>query len=205
MTFTILQLDCSVSAERSVSRKLTDILVNKLKSTHSDHRVIYRDLNESPVPHLNSKTIEAFFTPVDQHDDSLESAIKLSDELISDLMHSDAIVIGAPMYNFGIPSTLKAWIDHVVRAGKTFRYGDAGMPEGLVPTGKNVFIASARGGIYSEEPMQAMDFQENYLKVVLNFIGLTDVAFFRAEGVAVGPEARSKALESAVAQIEQAA
>ena len=108
------------------------------------------------------------------------------------------------MWNFGIPSSLKAWIDHIVRAGQTFKYGPTGQPESLLPTGKKIIIASARGGIYSEGPMQMMDHQENYLKAVFGFIGLNDISFVRAEGVALGPDAVDAAMGKAQDQLLKA-
>jgi FMN-dependent NADH-azoreductase len=113
---------------------------------------------------------------------------------------ADAIVIGAPMHNFAIPSSLKAWIDHIVRAGRTFGYGPSG-PVGLVSSGKKVIVVSARGSVYSAGPMKALDYQETYLQTVLEFIGLKDIAFVRAEGVAMGPDAASEAMKAAEAQL----
>jgi FMN-dependent NADH-azoreductase len=200
MLHTILHIDSSPLGERSVSRKLTAKVLKDLKAKHPDSKIITRDFGANPLPHLSGMTIGAFFTPPDQHSEALTEAIKLSDQSVDELLASDVIVIGAPMWNFGIPSSLKAWIDHIVRAGRTFKYGSAG-PEALLPPGKKVIIVSSRGGIYSEGPMKLMDFQETYLKAVLGFIGLHDVSFIRAEGVAMGDEAVRNALQSAEAQL----
>jgi FMN-dependent NADH-azoreductase len=123
----------------------------------------------------------------------------LSDTLIAELRAADVVVIGAPMYNFSIPTSLRAWLDHVLRAGETFRYSEAG-PEGLLK-GKRVIVIEARGGFYSEGPAQAIDFQEPYLRHLLGFVGLTDVAFVRAEKTGFGPAARDEAVARAQAEI----
>jgi FMN-dependent NADH-azoreductase len=195
MSFTILHIQSSPLGERSVSRKLGAKVLERLKEQHPDAQVISRDLVENPFPHLDGLTIGAFFTPADQRDEVLSEAVKLSDSAVDELMAADAIVIEAPMYNFSVPSTLKSWIDHIARAGRTFRYDESG-PVGLVPSEKKVFICSARTGVYSNGQMQALDFQEPYLKTVLGFIGMTDVTFVRAEGLNAAQEIDT-AVESA--------
>ncbi|MCB5185891.1 FMN-dependent NADH-azoreductase [Methylobacillus gramineus] len=203
MAHTVLHINSSPLGDHSVSRKLTENLLTELKKKHPDTLVITRDLVSSPLPHLSDITVGAFFTPPEQRNDALNAALVLSDELIDELFAADVIVIGAPMWNFGIPSSLKAWIDHVARAGRTFTYGAAG-PESLLPPGKKVIIASARGGIYSSGPMKVMDHQESYLRAILGFIGLHDVSIIRAEGVAMGEEAKQAALGSAGVQLDEA-
>ncbi len=202
MSHTILHIDSSPLGERSVSRKLTAKVLADLKAKHPDSKVITRDFGATPLPHLDGITLGAFFTPPDQRTDALREAIKLSDQAIDELIAADVIVIGAPMWNFGIPSSLKAWIDHIIRAGRTFKYGATG-PESLLPLGKKVIIVSSRGGVYSQGPMQAMDHQEAYLKAVLGFIGLTDVAIIRAEGMAMGEDAAKTALQAAETQLHE--
>ena len=182
MPYTILQIESSPLNERSVSRKLTSKVLAELKRKHPDSQVIERDLATNPFPHLNGLTIGAFFTPPEQRNAMLSEAIKLSDQAVDELFAADVIVIGAPMHNFGTPSSLKAWIDHIVRARRTFRYGPSG-PAGLVPSEKKVIIVSARGGVYSDGPMKALDYQEPYLRAILGLIGLTNISFVRAEGV----------------------
>ena len=203
MSHSVLHIDSSPLGDHSVSRKLTAKVLAELRAEHADTQIVKRDLVATPLPHLSGTTVGAFFTPPDQLNAILKDALKLSDELIDELYAADVIVIGAPMWNFGIPSSLKAWIDHVVRAGKTFKYGAAG-PESLLPAGKKVIIVSSRGAVYSAGPMQAMDHQETYLKAVLGFIGLQDVSIVRAEGVAYGAEAASAALQSADIEITEA-
>ncbi len=203
MSHTVLHIDSSPLGEHSVSRKLTAKVLAELKITHPDTQVITRDLGTSPLPHLTGMTIGAFFSPPDQRNEALNEAIKLSDEVVDEVFAADVIVIGTPMWNFGIPSSLKAWIDHIIRAGRTFQYSSSG-PESLLPAGKKVIIVSSRGGIYSAGPMQVMDHQETYLKAILGFVGLHDISIIRAEGVAMGEEAKKDAIGSAEAQLIEA-
>lgn len=202
MSYTILHIDSSPLGERSVSRKLTAKVLAEVHAKHPGSKTITRDFGADPLPHLNALTLGSFFTPPDQRDATLTAAVKLSDQAVDEVLAADVIVIGAPMWNFGIPSSLKAWIDHIVRAGRTFKYGATGV-ESLIPPGKKVIIISSRGGVYSEGPMKIMDYQETYLKAVLGFIGLTDVAFIRAEGVAMGEDAVKNALQAAETQLTE--
>ncbi|HSI38801.1 MAG TPA: FMN-dependent NADH-azoreductase [Methylotenera sp.] len=203
MSHSVLHIDSSPLGDHSVSRKLTAKVLAELKANHPDTKIVTRDLGTSPLPHLSGITVGAFFTPPDQRNEVLNEALKLSEEAIDELFAADVIVIGAPMWNFGIPSSLKAWIDHIARGGRTFKYGASG-PESLLPSGKKVIIVSSRGGIYSSGPMQVMDHQETYLKAVLGFIGLHDVSIIRAEGVAMGEEAVKTAMHSADNQLVEA-
>ena len=193
MTKTILHIDSSPLGDNSISRKLTAKIVADLTSKYPDSKIVSRDLAVNPIPHLDAGTIGAMFTPADQRNDASKNAIQLSEDAVEEVLAADVIVIGAPMWNFGVPSVLKAWIDHIARAGRTFRYNAQGQIESLVPANKKVIIVSSRGGIYSEGPMKAMDHQESYLTAVLGFIGLTDVSFVRAEGVAMGEDAKKNA------------
>ena len=201
MSKTILHVSSSPLGDKSVSRELSASLIDHLLKQYPDSTLINRDLVATPPPHLNGLVIGGFYTPADQRDETLNNAVKLSDELIGELKKADIIVIGAPMHNFSIPSSLKAWIDHVARVGETFSYGENGA-EGLL-VGKKTYVTSARGGVYSQDPMASLDHQETYLKTVLDFIGLTDVIFIRAEGVAMGDEAAEQAITQAKTQIEQ--
>jgi FMN-dependent NADH-azoreductase len=158
-----------------------------------------RDLSRTPHPALDEAALGALFTPADQRTETQAARVALDDALIAELKAADVIVLGVPMYNFGVPVQLKNWIDAVARAGVTFRYTDTG-PEGLV-TGKKVYVALTRGGLYRNTPA---DTQTPYLKTFLAFIGLTDVQFIFAEGLAMGPEAEQKAMASAQSQIEEA-
>jgi FMN-dependent NADH-azoreductase len=180
----LLHIDSSALGSHSVSRGLTKDIVAQIKSAHPDTAIHYRDLAAQPLPH---------WAPVADAEDP--SAL-LGNEVMDEFLDADVIVLGAPMYNFGIPSQLKAWIDRIVVAGKTFRYTANG-PEGLAG-GKRVIVASSRGGFYGAGTAGAvMDFQENYLRAVLGFVGITDVQFVRAEGIAVSAEHKERALATA--------
>ena len=195
----ILHLISSPQGEASFSVKLGNAIVNELQSAHPDHTLITHDLTAIPFPHLEEAHITSFFTPEEKRTPELVEAVKHSDEAVAELMNADTIVIDAPMYNFGIPSTLKTWIDHVARAGKTFKY-DGKTPEGLVKN-KKVYLAISSGGVYSEGFMKAYDFTESYLRAVLGFMGMTDIKAFRVEGVKV-PGMQEIALDKAIQAIE---
>ena len=192
----VLIIRSSAGGVASVSNQLIDQLVADWGASPAD--IAVRDLDETPIPHLTSQTLGAL-----KGSDASEAEVTtrgLSDALVAELQGADVLVIGAPMYNFGIPSTLKAWFDHVLRAGVTFRYGATG-PEGLV-TGKRVVVIETRGGVYTAGAAAVMDAQEPHLRTMLGFIGLTDVTFVRAEGLAMdaaaGIAAARAALPSAV-------
>jgi FMN-dependent NADH-azoreductase len=189
---TILYINSSIRNTGSVSRQLSGEFIEKLKAAHPGTNVITRDLATHPIPHLDEAMMGAFFTPENQRTSGQSNVVRLSDDLVSELLSADTIVIGAPMYNFSVSSTLKSWIDHVARAGVTFRYTDTG-PEGMVK-GKKVYIFTSRGGVYSTGPAKAMDFHETYLRAVLGFIGLTDIHFIHSEGLAMGDDAVNSAV-----------
>jgi FMN-dependent NADH-azoreductase len=197
---TILVLTSSALGEASVSNQLVHDAIAQLRLQDPALQVITRDLGSSPIPHLNLDSATAI-CGAEPANAEQAAARALSDELIDELRAADTIVIGAPMYNFGMASTLKAWFDHVLRAGVTFSYSGAG-PEGLL-TGKRAIVVVTRGGLYSEGPAQLMDSQEPHLRSLLGFIGITDVTFVRAEKLAFGPEAREQAIEAARAQLGQ--
>jgi FMN-dependent NADH-azoreductase len=176
----LLHLDSSILGQGSVSRTLSAEAAAAQRAAHPDLEVVYRDLATDPVPHLSGEHI----------------ATLPGGDVLNELVAADIVVIGAPMYNFGIPSQLKAWIDRIAVAGKMFRYTDKG-PEGLAG-GKKVIVASSRGGFYGPgTPAAALEHQESYLRAVFGFLGITDVSFVHAEGVALGPEARAKAIDAA--------
>ncbi len=189
---TILYLNSSVRSTGSVSRQLSGEFIEKLKAAHPGANVVTRDLAANPLPHLSEAMVGAYFTPPEQRSDEQKQLIKTSDEVVAELLAADVVVVGAPMYNFSVSSTLKSWIDHVARAGVTFKYTETG-PVGLVH-GKKFVIFTSRAGVYSSGPAQAMDFQETYLRGVLGFLGITDVSFISAEGLAMGDEAVNAAL-----------
>lgn len=195
----ILHLIASPRGDESFSLKLGHAIIAKLQERYPDSMVTEVDLLHSQVPHLNTGHLKSFFTPTEQLTPADQDAIRYSDEAIRDVMQSDIIVIGAPLYNFGVPSTLKAWIDHIARAGKTFRYSEQGA-EGLV-TGKRVYIAMSTGAVYSEGPWQPYDFASPYLTTMLGFLGMTDLTVFRVEGVNM-PGIKDNALEKAIESIQ---
>jgi FMN-dependent NADH-azoreductase len=182
-----------------VSRQLSASLVAHWQRHFPNGRVIVRDLAALPLPHVTEAQIGAYFTPAEKRTDEQKKILILSDQLVDELLEADTIIIGAPMYNFSVTSSLKSWIDHVARLGRTFAYTDKG-PVGLA-TGKRAVIAIARGGIYSEEPARAADFESGYLKQVLGFVGITDVELIVAEGVALGEEIAKQAIAKAEQQI----
>jgi FMN-dependent NADH-azoreductase len=193
----LLVINSSAAREGSVSRTLVEETVAHLLEAHPTASVARRDLGETPVPHLTVSTLNGVRgTP---STDAERAARALSDELIAELRAADTVVIGAPMYNFGITTGLRAWFDHVLRAGETFSYSEAG-PKGLM-TGKRVVVIESRGGLYSEGPASAIDFQEPYLRHLLGFIGITDVTFVHAEKIGYGPEARAAAVVQARSRI----
>ena len=172
----LLVINSSAAREESVSRVLVEAAAARLLEANPDATVTRRDLGANPVPHLAVHTLAGVRgTPTTAAEHAARS---LSDELIAELRAADTIVIGAPMYNFGVTTSLRSWFDHVLRAGETFSYSAAG-PKGLL-TGKRVIVVETRGGLYSEGPAQALDFQEPYLRHLLGFVGITDVTFVRA-------------------------
>ncbi len=179
----LLHIDAGITPG-SVTRQISAAVVGELTRQDPSAHVTHRDLESAPVPHLDQAGL----------------ATLAQNDALDEFLAADVIVIGAPMYNFGIASQLKAWLDRILVAGRTFRYTETG-PEGLAK-GKRVIIASSRGGAYPEgSPMRALDFQEPYLTAVLHFIGIDDITFVRAEGVAIGPEQRATALAGALAAV----
>jgi FMN-dependent NADH-azoreductase len=195
----LLHIDSSILGPNSVSRTLTAEIVEHQRKLHPEIEVTYRDLAADPHLHFSPAHIAAAYgaTPTE----AVAADLAAGGAGIDELFAADIIVIGAPMYNFAVPSQLKAWIDRSLVAGKTFHYTATG-PEGLLPKGKKVIIASSRGGFYgSGTPLAALDHQEMYLRQALGFIGLTDITIVRAEGIAVSPESREAAIASARQEI----
>jgi FMN-dependent NADH-azoreductase len=195
----VLLIDSAATGDASVSRKLTAELAERLAQRDPTVRIVRRDIGASPIPHLTAETVGAIRgAPGDT--EAGRDALALSDALVSEVMDADLIVLGAPMYNFGMSSTLKSWFDHVLRARVTFQYGADG-PEGLVK-GKKAIVVETRAGFYSEGPAAAMDSQEPHIRTLLGFMGVTDVTFVRAEKLAFGPEAASTAIAEAIEQLD---
>ena len=190
----ILHIDSSASdAAASHSRRLSAELVGKLKAANPGATVTYRDVAADPLPHVDM-TIRQAWMPEGEKDASLTATAARSKALVDELKAADIVVIGAPMYNFTVPSTLKAWIDHIAIAGQTFQYTATG-PKGLL-TGK-AYLALSSGGVYSQGPFAPAEHLATYLTSLLGFLGISDVEVVRAEGVAYGPEQDKAAMTSA--------
>ena len=181
----ILHLDSSPRGERSHSRALTAAFVSELQKSHPDATIAYRDLGRQPVPHVDEAWIRAAYGDPDKRSDTDKQAIAFSDELVDELLASDVIVLGAPMHNWSIPSTLKAYIDNVVRVGRTFTKDYEGLA-----TGKKLFILCARGGggYGPGEPMHAMNFQDPYFKAIFGMIGITNISYIYDEKTLSGED-----------------
>jgi FMN-dependent NADH-azoreductase len=179
----ILHLKSSLQGAASYSIKLGDAIVERIKTRYPGSTLEELNLVDNEIPHLSPAVLSTFFIPADQLTEADKQSIRLSDELVKQLFAADIIVIGAPLINFSIHSTLKAWIDHITRAGITFGYGETG-PVGKV-NGKKVYVAMSSGGIYSDGPGKANDFVAPYLKAVLGLLGMKDLTVFRAEGLKV--------------------
>lgn len=196
----ILHIDASASdAATSHSRRLSADLVAKLKAKAPDATVTRRDVVAERLPHVDM-TIRQAWAPDAENDAGLAETGRRSRGLVEELKAADTIVIGTPMYNFTVPSTLKAWIDHIAIAGQTFSYTETG-PKGLLE-GKKVYLVLSSGGVYSQGPAQPLDFLDTYLRAVLGFLGLTDVTTIRAEGVAMGPDVEADAMKNGAERIE---
>jgi len=194
----ILHIISSPRGEASFSIKLANEIIERLIVRHPESSVRTHDLTAVRFPHLEEAHLSAFMTEPEKRTANQVEASKHSDEAIAELLDADIIVIGVPMYNFGIHSTLKAWLDHVMRAGITFSYSENG-PEGLIKN-KKAYLAISSGGVYSDGPMKPYDFTAPYLTQVLNFIGITDITTYRVEGLAI-PKIQEHALEKAIREI----
>jgi FMN-dependent NADH-azoreductase len=186
----ILQIKSSVFNGNGQSSRLADQFVASLRDQHPGAELVVRDLVADPVPHLDGARVGAFFAKPETRDAAQEAVIDYSDALINELRRADVLVLGLPMYNFGVPSQLKAWFDHLARAGETFKYTEKG-PVGLI-TGKKAYVFAARGGLYGDTHSQS-----EFVRQFLGFIGITDVEFVYAEGLAISPESRNNSLAAA--------
>ena len=199
----LLHIDSAITGDQSVSRQLTASTVAAWVASHPGTQVQYLDLAKDAPSHLSAESL-GFRTGQAAESEVERRENALSEALVSQFLAADVVVIGAPFYNFTIPTQLKAWIDRLAQVGRTFKYTEKG-PVGLAG-GKTVIVALSRGGVYStSEGGRAMEHQESYLQTIFGFFGVTDVRFVRAEGVGMGPEARAKALETAESEIRVAA
>lgn len=190
--------------EISATRQIVAELVERLRAKSPSVRILRRDLALDPVPHAGRALLIGVGKTPDERSAEERAAVEASDALIDEVFDADVIVIGAPMYNFSIPSTLNSWIDSIAIAGRTFRYGSDGRPEGLL-RGKKVFIVASRGGVYSDGPLAAFNFQDTYLRAVFGLLGLVDVEVVLAERQKMGPEQRLIGLGEAERRIDQLA
>lgn len=199
----ILHIDSSPRGDRSISRSFSKEFITGWKAAHSSDSITYRDLGHHPVPHVDEAWIVAAYSPPDQHSPELTEAIRLSNELIDEFLAADRYVFGIPMYNLNVPSTFKAYIDQIVRVGRTFAVGANGY-EGLVH-GKKLLIITAQGGSFRPgSPTAAYNFHEPYLRGIFGFVGVTDVTFIYADGLNLGDEARANSLTEAEAAVKAA-
>lgn len=196
----VLIIESSARQQDSFSRELTQQFISHWKTLHPADRLTVRDLAVNPVPHLDADLLGGWMKPEAQRNAAEQASLQRSNELTDELLAVDVLVLAAPMYNFAIPSTLKAWLDHVLRAGLTFKYTDTG-PQGLL-TGKKAYVLTARGGIYAGS---TADHQEPYLRQVLAFVGIHDVTFIHAEGMNLGGDFQEKGLNQAKARLSDVA
>ncbi|GAC1666425.1 MAG: NAD(P)H-dependent oxidoreductase [Steroidobacteraceae bacterium] len=198
---TLLQINASINSGRGQSSQLANQFVAAYHRRHPDANIVLRDVAAAePVPHLTAERFGAFITKPEERNPAQRSVVAYSDALIDELKRADVIVLGLPMYNFGVPSQLKAYFDHIARAGVTFKYTEKG-PVGLL-TDKKVYAFATRGGLYAGTPL---DTQTSYVRDFLRFIGLTDVAFVYAEGLNISPQSKDAGLAQAFAEIERLA
>ena len=195
----ILQINSSARTEVSHSTRLADSITTRIRDAHPDASLTVRDLARTPVAELDEVTLQALFTPPEQRNPEQVARVSQDDALIAEIQAANVVVLGVPMYNFGVPVQLKNWIDAISRARVTFQYTANG-PEGLLKN-KKVYLALTRGGIYRDT---SADTQAPYLKTILGFLGMTDIEFIYAEGLAMGPEAERQGLAAAEAQIDEA-
>jgi FMN-dependent NADH-azoreductase len=195
---TLLQINASIHSESGESSRLAAQFVRAFKRRHPDAQLVRRDLAADAVPHLSAERFAAFLSKPEERSEAQHAVLAYSDALIEELRNADVIVLGLPMYNFGVPSQLKAYFDHIARAGVTFKYTAQG-PVGLL-TGKKAFVFATRGGLYAGSPL---DTQSSYVRDFLRFIGISEVEFVYAEGLAISADGKSASLARAVEQIEK--
>lgn len=198
---TLLQINASINHDNGQSSQLANQFVAGFQARHPEAHIVVRNVAAADsVPHLNAERFGAFITQAENRSAAQHAVVAYSDSLIDELKRADVIVLGLPMYNFGVPSQLKAYFDHVARAGVTFKYTEKG-PVGLL-TGKKVYVFAARGGLYAGTPM---DTQTSYVRDFLRFLGITDVEFVYAEGLAISAQTKETALANAAAEIARLA
>ena len=195
---TLVQVRASIHGAHGQSSRLVEEFSAEWQASYPTGRVILRDVGSELVPHLTAERFAAFVAKPEERTPAERAVVAYSDALVDELRRANVIVVGLPLYNFGVPSSFKAWIDHIARAGVTFRYGANG-PQGLL-TGKRAFVCATRGGVYAGTPL---DTETVYVRDVLRFVGIGDVRFIHAEGLALGDAAKAEALAKAGALIRQ--
>ncbi|MEN1834054.1 FMN-dependent NADH-azoreductase [Pseudomonas lijiangensis] len=196
---TVLHIDSSILGDHSASRQLSRSVVQAYQAINADSQVIYRDLASDALSHFSAATLAAAGTPAESRDAAQQQEVDANEAILQEFLAADVLILGAPMYNFTIPSQLKAWIDRITVAGRTFRYSEAG-PEGLC-AGKKVIVVSTSGGLHVGQPTGVG--HEELLKALFAFIGVTDLQFVRAHGLAYGEEPRANAMSTAQQHIEE--
>jgi len=196
----LLVVESSARQQGSISRQLTAEFLQRWQASHPADQIVQRDLASTVLPHLDTDLLGGWMKQAAEQTPAEQAALARSNELTEELLAADVLVLAAPMYNFGIPSTLKAWLDHVLRAGVTFKYTETG-PQGLL-SGKRAIVLTARGGVYAGGPL---DHQEPYLRQALAFIGIHDVQFIHAEGLNMGDEFQQRGLATARQAIAEVA
>lgn len=196
----VLHINSSIFGADGQSSKLASDFVSRWQSRDADIHVTFRDLADEPVPHLTAEVFSAAITPKGERSDTQNATAALADTLVGEILEADAIVIGLPMYNFGLPTALKAWVDHIARAGTTFRYTENG-PVGLLG-GKKVYVFATRGGYYQGT---GADLQTQYIRQLFGLLGINDIEFVYAEGLAISEEIKTRALNNASEQITKLA
>jgi FMN-dependent NADH-azoreductase len=203
----ILHIDSSPRGERSHSRRLTREFVEAWKQTHPDDIITYRDVGRNPVPHVDEPWIAAAFTPPEQRTPELQEAIRMSDRLVDELLAADLYIVGIPMYNYSVPSTFKAYIDQIVRAGRTFAFEpeNSANPYKPLVIGKKMFIVTARGisGFGTGDRYEKLNYQDPYLRTIFGFIGITDITFVHVENDETGGTSLAQSIANAQAKIAE--
>jgi len=197
---TLLRIDASSRTRGSHSRALADFFQQKWQNANPGNEIVLRDLIKDPIPHIGEATIAGYYTPKDEHDDTLKTATALSDQLIDELKSADTLLISTPMYNFSVPSALKAYIDQIVRIGHTFGFDQEKGFYGLVE-GKKAFVVTAIGAVYAGA-LAELNFLEPYLKTLLGFLGITEVEVVSLEGTTTDASALARGKQAAMEKIE---
>ncbi len=201
MSRKILHIDASANGEQSESMRLSNDFIHRWKTEYPADQVIQRDIVGNPLPHIDSVILGSMMTPAEQRTPEQNATAGQYEELVQEFLDAEVLVLGVPMYNFSIPSTLKAWIDHITVPGRTFEYTAEG-PVGLIRN-KQVYIISTRGGFYKDNPMDQMDHQISYLQTLFGFLGIEDIQVIQAEGLNISPEVHDQSVEAAQIQIQE--